>query len=445
MASALTQRYISFFAAYPRPELIYGTAEDRGKSWNQLCAKGQYRFNRWLGWLTEPRVTGPGAVHVGRASRLNGLSTTAPIGAWHFWSIGTYGHVGQETEGGGSCVAMFGTEKLTDRRGPFIGFSTIQHYGAATYMGWSLDYAGGTSRIPQDVLAPNERRVVPDHIANRRVSPTALSALAGEPLKAGTVGTFTGWINGQLVSQYGVTTPVWYRGISGHWFWAGAFVGGADTRGLEDLNPKPVPTPPQTVTITFDSKGGSSTPLAQVVTKGSYAVAPAMPIREGFRFAGWVDESGTVWDFSQPVSKSLTLSANWDVQLVSVAFMPEGGTPDPDDRLVEYGDPVERPEDPTKEGFSFAEWIGPTGLPWDFSAPVQTDLVLTAMWLLNPVEPEEPVDPEEPEGPGEVDPPLDPDPDIPPMPTPPARNVWGWIIAGAIAVAGIIWGIFVPK
>lgn len=88
------------------------------------------------------------------------------------------------------------------------------------------------------------------HPVRRRLEPTSTSKNVTSPkplLSAGTVGNFTGFIRGQRVTLNGITSNVWFRGISGHYFWAGNFTT-QSTKGLKDLGTwkagsKPKPTP----------------------------------------------------------------------------------------------------------------------------------------------------------------------------------------------------------
>lgn len=75
--------------------------------------------------------------------------------------------------------------------------------------------------------------------ARRRVAPSTRSAEAGEMLAAGTIGEFDAWTHGEAVDR----NDVWFRGISGNWFWSGGFVNGADTSNLPQVTVD-VPTPP---------------------------------------------------------------------------------------------------------------------------------------------------------------------------------------------------------
>lgn len=67
-----------------------------------------------------------------------------------------------------------------------------------------------------------------------------------------------------------------------------------------------------TVTVTFDSSGGSAVE-AQTVPFGGKASRPADPTRAGFSFAGWyADESlSQAFDFNTALESSITLYAKW--------------------------------------------------------------------------------------------------------------------------------------
>jgi len=92
------------------------------------------------------------------------------------------------------------------------------------------------------VLEAHQRQVLSTLPVRRRVAPSTTAAEAGEPLEPGEVGNFNGWIKGESVSG----NNVWYRGISGHWFWSGGFTN-TGTLGLVDLNPVSAPKITRTV------------------------------------------------------------------------------------------------------------------------------------------------------------------------------------------------------
>lgn len=64
-------------------------------------------------------------------------------------------------------------------------------------------------------------------------------------------------------------------------------------------------------TVTFDSKGGTAV-ASQTVLRGQTAAAPAAPTKVGYTFGGWFAEGATTaFDFTTPITTSLTLTAQW--------------------------------------------------------------------------------------------------------------------------------------
>ena len=138
---------------------------------------------------------------------------------------------------------------------------------------------------------------------------------------------------------------------------------------------------PETVThtVTFDSAGG--TPVdAQTVGDGDKATEPAAPTRDGYTFKGWWN-GDTAYDFAQPVTGDLTLTARWerDAPVMHTVTLDAGNGSQPVRVTVVDGEPVGRPSDPTREGYVFKGWMF-DGQPFDFTTPVTGDITLTAQW-----------------------------------------------------------------
>ena len=130
------------------------------------------------------------------------------------------------------------------------------------------------------------------------------------------------------------------------------------------------------VSVTFVVEGLDNQTIQAAV--GDTLTQPEDPSREGYKFTGWYLEDGSKFDFSTPVQTDLVLTAGWEVALVSVTFVVEGY----DDVTIQIpaGETLPQPESPTRKGYKFTGWYLEDGSKFDFSTPVQSDLVLTAGW-----------------------------------------------------------------
>ena len=67
----------------------------------------------------------------------------------------------------------------------------------------------------------------------------------------------------------------------------------------------------ETVTVTFDSNGGSPEFENQEVVIGEKLEKPNDPVRDGYIFVGWLWSPGSMWDFDDPVQQSMHFRATW--------------------------------------------------------------------------------------------------------------------------------------
>lgn len=102
-------------------------------------------------------------------------------------------------------------------------------------------------------------------------------------------------------------------------------------------------------TISFDSSGGSI--VQSIIQDYTTAITdPEDPTREGYTFMGWdpaVPETMPARDFS--------LTAQWSINQYTISFDSNSGS------IVEsitqdYATTITAPEDPTREGYTFAGW-----------------------------------------------------------------------------------------
>ena len=136
-------------------------------------------------------------------------------------------------------------------------------------------------------------------------------------------------------------------------------------------------------TVTFDSNGGTSVP-SETVVEGSTVKRPANPTRRGYTFVSW-QLDGEDYDFSSKVTGNITLIAKWqanstneEVREYTVTFNSNGGSSIPSETVVE-GNTVTRPEDPTREGYTFISWQL-NGVDYDFNTKVTSNITLVAVW-----------------------------------------------------------------
>ncbi len=129
--STIYDRARAYAARYPKRD---------GASWNGWCASLVWRF----GQCPSSSVR-PSAIEAYQHSRIISTNASqAPTGAIHYWSIGQFGHVGVDLNGGGRDVFM-ASYKLRQSWGDAIGVNSVGGYGSASgarYLGWAMDYSG---------------------------------------------------------------------------------------------------------------------------------------------------------------------------------------------------------------------------------------------------------------------------------------------------------------
>lgn len=133
-------------------------------------------------------------------------------------------------------------------------------------------------------------------------------------------------------------------------------------------------------TVKFDLNGGDGDIPDQKVKEGSTIDRPDNPTREGYTFTGWRYQDSD-WNFLNAVGSNMTLTAQWkrnEAKKYTITFDTANGTVI-SPQTIEDGGRVSKPADPTREGYEFDGWTL-NGVGYDFTQPVKTDLVLTAMW-----------------------------------------------------------------
>ena len=130
-------------------------------------------------------------------------------------------------------------------------------------------------------------------------------------------------------------------------------------------------------TITFDTDGGSEiAPITQ-----DYATdveAPADPTKTGYTFDGWDKEIPATMP-----AENVTIKAKWTINQYTITF---GNTGDSVIAPItqDYGTAITAPEDPTKEGYTFAGWVDGNGDPTTVPATMPAEsITINAKWTIN--------------------------------------------------------------
>ncbi|MGL5041887.1 MAG: InlB B-repeat-containing protein [Culicoidibacterales bacterium] len=179
-------------------------------------------------------------------------------------------------------------------------------------------------------------------------------------------------------------------------------------------------------TVSFNTNEADGiTPLTQQKAYGQHVDKPSDPIKAGYRLLGWsetADGSDNLWKFTIQTmpANNITLYAQWkkidEIKKHKVYFDLAGGSGDilEIDEVVE-GQKINKPADPTKQGYKFIGWQEQqktnimskmsTASPdlWDFENDRMpaNDIRLMAVWEANnpTTDPTPTPDPENPENP----------------------------------------------
>ena len=112
----------------------------------------------------------------------------------------------------------------------------------------------------------------------------------------------------------------------------------------------------KTITITFNSNGGSE--VAPIVLNyGDYiANRPADPTMEGYTFAGWTLDGApyTLPEYMEH-DEDITVEATWEKNQYTINFNSNGGSATAA-IIAMYGDAITVPANPTREGYEFKHW-----------------------------------------------------------------------------------------
>jgi hypothetical protein len=182
---------------------------------------------------------------------------------------------------------------------------------------------------PTPTLAANQRILSNPSGVNQRTAPSTSASIIKEWSYDQEPFTFKGYVRGESVNG----NNIWFVGaISGGYFYSGAFQGGADTTGLQDLTPtqpapNPAPVPPPVDSYPTFTKDLACITEVVPAYKDNYEVGnfPSTPtgvVLHDFGSDGVDTFEGTKAHFRKPgveVSAHFVVSGKNIVQMVSLS------------------------------------------------------------------------------------------------------------------------------
>ena len=102
---------------------------------------------------------------------------------------------------------------------------------------------------------------------------------------------------------------------------------------------------------------------------------------DGRAFDGWYLDKEE-FNFKQQIKTDITLEAKWSDIVYTVTFDTDGGsTVNP--ITVKHGGTIILPDDPTKDGFTFAGWYLEDGSQFTSTTTIDSNITVKAKWTLN--------------------------------------------------------------
>ena len=187
--------------------------------------------------------------------------------------------------------------------------------------------------------------------------------------------TFAGWNDGSTTYAAGVTYPS-----------SGTVAGPVTLTATWTAT---------TLTVTYDSQGGSAISSGSTTVGGSISASPGTPTRTGYTFNGWfVASSGgsqIVFPYTHGQTAAFTLYAQWTGITLTISYLPGTGNPTGNapssPTSVLYGSTFITPANTyARSGKTFGGWSDGTntyaaGATYPSSGTVTGNVTLTATWV----------------------------------------------------------------
>lgn len=304
-------------------------------------------------------------------------------------------------DGGGVCVMKGGGVTMSSGR---ISKNEAETNGGGVYvddLGSTFTMSGGT--ISENGANGNGDGVYVGGTFNVDTKGTADSVYLPQGMVINVIYKFTGKISGIVSEDRNIGTnivsfnsPVQGSSEDREYFQLDETLT-EQSLGLTYDATKNVLELAPTHTVTFEENGGTSVP-DQTVNHGDTVDEPDDPTKDGHTFVGWHNDTSltTLWNFdTDKVTNDMTLYAKWTKVPPSGGGSSDGNMDNAyrvlfnDGATTLYivtdlsaGDKLTKPEDPVKDGYTFAGWHKDTACtqPWDFNDGITGSMTLYAKW-----------------------------------------------------------------
>ncbi|MCK4552124.1 MAG: InlB B-repeat-containing protein, partial [Tenericutes bacterium] len=119
---------------------------------------------------------------------------------------------------------------------------------------------------------------------------------------------------------------------------------------------------------------------------GTELTEPEIPIKEGYTFINWYEDSNfnVSFSFVTMLAYDVTLYAKWEINQYTISFESNAGT-EVSSFTMDYMASVDEPDEPTKEGYTFVGWFidTETTLQFTFNTMPAYDVTVYAKWNTN--------------------------------------------------------------
>jgi len=145
------------------------------------------------------------------------------------------------------------------------------------------------------------------------------------------------------------------------------------------------------LTVSFDSQGGSLIADGSASTGGSISASPGTPTRTGYTFNGWfaasTGGSALSFPYAHGQTSGFTLFAQWSANALTVTYDSQGGSSVTADSTTTGSSIAASPGTPTRTGYTFTGWFGASSGGTQISFPhlhgQTASFTLFAQWSAN--------------------------------------------------------------